>query len=122
MTTRRLFTLAAVAWLVAAVARPALAGAGLLDLGGDPARTWTAASAGAAAGIVVGVLHLVRSTRGTALFGLVVGSPAIFTLVAVPQVGEPAAVAVLAATGLTAYLLSAACLWRTVREPARGDR
>lgn len=120
MRTRTLFLLAAAAWLVAGLARPILALNGLLDLG-TPDRTQTAVLSGVFVGLVVGGLHLISHTRGTALFGLVVGSPAIFTLVAVPQRGDPAAIAVLVVTTLCAYGLSAWCLWRTAR-PADASR
>ena len=118
MTTDNLFRAAAVAWIVTALARVAIAVGGLGPAGASPATTLVTAAGGVAVGLAGAWLLWTRRNRRSAIITSAFGFYAVLAIAYLPLVGLQPWFVLLFATGLLAFVLSLACLAATWRQPS----
>jgi hypothetical protein len=113
IATVTLFRLAAIAWLAGSAARLLMFATdafGYADLRGS---SLAGTLIGVALGLAVGAALWAMPGRFAAVVGVVFGFYAVPGLLAAQVLGTPPWFVVLVPLGLAAFLLSAACLWRT---------
>ena len=113
-----LFRLAALAWIADGIARPLMYLTDAFGLASAPGASFPAVMLGGALGLAIGAFLWLRPGRGSAAVGTLFGFYVLPSLLLVQFTGTPPWLIVLATFGIAAFVLSAACLWRTRRGTA----